>query len=221
MDTALQSSVYVSSPEFAGWLVKRGFHVMKQTCSVDLHIINVRCVCLLLVEKTLEEKMGRPAWCRISLYGQGANVRKQHNHDNYQSSSRNMCIKYSPRHSYVKYITIDNVRHCHRQRWLGWKSQRFRHPRECNQCNFSLKTTSLMFFWQINDGHTPVWYLRADSAREKKSWLMRLAHVHAIVRWVGFHPNVVDSIHDFILFSPSLSAGRFRESQSTWSWWNR
>lgn len=27
MDTALQSSVYVSSPEFAGWLNKRGFHV--------------------------------------------------------------------------------------------------------------------------------------------------------------------------------------------------
>lgn len=27
MDTALQSSVYVSSPEFAGWLMKRGFHV--------------------------------------------------------------------------------------------------------------------------------------------------------------------------------------------------
>lgn len=28
MDTALQSSVYVSSPEFAGWLMKRGFHVI-------------------------------------------------------------------------------------------------------------------------------------------------------------------------------------------------
>ncbi len=31
MDTALQSSVYVSSPEFAGWLMKRGFHVIN-TC---------------------------------------------------------------------------------------------------------------------------------------------------------------------------------------------
>jgi serine/threonine protein kinase len=37
---------------------------------------------------------------------------------------------------------------------------------------------------QINDGHTPTWYLRAESAREKKSWLMRLSHVHAIVRWL-------------------------------------
>ncbi len=27
MDTAIQSSVYVSSPEFAGYLTKRGFHV--------------------------------------------------------------------------------------------------------------------------------------------------------------------------------------------------
>jgi len=31
MDTALQSSVYVSSPEFAGWLMKRGFHVISST----------------------------------------------------------------------------------------------------------------------------------------------------------------------------------------------
>jgi hypothetical protein len=27
MDVALQSSVWVTSPEFAGWLMKRGFHV--------------------------------------------------------------------------------------------------------------------------------------------------------------------------------------------------
>jgi serine/threonine protein kinase len=40
------------------------------------------------------------------------------------------------------------------------------------------------FAIHINDGHTPIWYLRADSAREKKSWLMRLSHVHTIVRWL-------------------------------------
>jgi serine/threonine protein kinase len=40
------------------------------------------------------------------------------------------------------------------------------------------------FAIHINDGHTPTWYLRADSAREKKSWLMRLSHVHTIVRWL-------------------------------------
>jgi hypothetical protein len=27
MEDAIQSSVYVSSPDFAGWLTKRGFHV--------------------------------------------------------------------------------------------------------------------------------------------------------------------------------------------------
>ena len=40
------------------------------------------------------------------------------------------------------------------------------------------------FAIHINDGHTPTWYLRAESARAKKSWLMRLAHVHAIVKWL-------------------------------------
>ena len=29
MDTALRNSVWVSSPEYAGWLVKRGFHWRK------------------------------------------------------------------------------------------------------------------------------------------------------------------------------------------------
>ncbi len=41
------------------------------------------------------------------------------------------------------------------------------------------------FAIHINDGHTPTWYLRADTPREKKSWLMRLFHVHAIVKWVS------------------------------------
>jgi hypothetical protein len=41
------------------------------------------------------------------------------------------------------------------------------------------------FAIHINDGHTPTWYLRAETLREKKSWLMRLGHVMAIVRWVS------------------------------------
>ncbi len=41
MDTALQSSVYVSSPEFAGWLVKRGFHV----CSIRISNIFRKLTC--------------------------------------------------------------------------------------------------------------------------------------------------------------------------------
>jgi hypothetical protein len=38
---------------------------------------------------------------------------------------------------------------------------------------------------QINDGSQPTWHLRAESVREKKSWIVRLCHVHAIVRWVS------------------------------------
>lgn len=40
------------------------------------------------------------------------------------------------------------------------------------------------FAIHVNDGVSPTWYLRAENTREKKSWLMRLDHVHAIVRWL-------------------------------------
>jgi hypothetical protein len=40
------------------------------------------------------------------------------------------------------------------------------------------------FAIHINDGHSPPWYLRAETLREKKSWLMRLGHTLAIVRWL-------------------------------------
>ena len=43
------------------------------------------------------------------------------------------------------------------------------------------------FAIHINDGQSPTWYLRAENTREKKSWLMRLDHVHAIVRWVSLY----------------------------------
>ena len=39
MDVALQSSVWVTSPEFSGWLLKRGFHVRKFLEIVKLSII--------------------------------------------------------------------------------------------------------------------------------------------------------------------------------------
>lgn len=43
MDTALQSSVYVSSPEFAGWLLKRGFHVSEAVnFEIVLCLIHIR-----------------------------------------------------------------------------------------------------------------------------------------------------------------------------------
>ena len=46
------------------------------------------------------------------------------------------------------------------------------------------------FAIHVNDGRTPTWYLRAESMREKKSWLMRLAHAHAIVRWLDDYEKV-------------------------------
>lgn len=45
-------------------------------------------------------------------------------------------------------------------------------------------SSELLLTSQFNDGVQPTWHLRAESLREKKSWLVRLAHVHAIVRWV-------------------------------------
>jgi hypothetical protein len=51
------------------------------------------------------------------------------------------------------------------------------------------------FAIHINDGHSPPWYLRADSVREKKSWLMRLSHVHAIVRWVSLLEEQLEAVN--------------------------
>lgn len=59
MEEAIQSSVYVSSPDFAGWLQKRGFHVSP----VLIHHVNVwdikyfLRIIVVLVAKALEEKM--------------------------------------------------------------------------------------------------------------------------------------------------------------------
>lgn len=65
MDTALQSSVYVSSPEFAGWLMKRGFHVK----FLILYLFEVMLMALFIVEKALEEAVGCITWCGNCLYG--------------------------------------------------------------------------------------------------------------------------------------------------------
>eukprot|EP00600_Ochromonadales_sp_CCMP1393_P002456 CAMPEP_0174986986 /NCGR_PEP_ID=MMETSP0004_2-20121128/19276_1 /TAXON_ID=420556 /ORGANISM="Ochromonas sp., Strain CCMP1393" /LENGTH=111 /DNA_ID=CAMNT_0016239955 /DNA_START=207 /DNA_END=539 /DNA_ORIENTATION=+ len=45
------------------------------------------------------------------------------------------------------------------------------------------------FAIHINDGNgtqanSPNWYLRAETMQEKKSWITRLKHVHAIVKWL-------------------------------------
>jgi hypothetical protein len=41
MEDAIQSSVYVSSPDFAGWLTKRGFHVSVDYVSIKIKFSNL------------------------------------------------------------------------------------------------------------------------------------------------------------------------------------
>jgi hypothetical protein len=38
---------------------------------------------------------------------------------------------------------------------------------------------------QLNDGQHPPWYMRAETVREKKNWIIRLGYVIAIVKWVS------------------------------------
>lgn len=59
MEDAIQSSVYVSSPEFAGWLTKRGFAVRR---NISLIVLNVYFCFLFVVAKIVEEEMGRFTW---------------------------------------------------------------------------------------------------------------------------------------------------------------
>jgi len=122
MDVALQSSVWVTSPEFAGWLNKRGFHW---------------------------RKLWKKRW--VALHG--AEIVYMDKEPTIENSSSLTMTKAQISASTV--IERDDI--------------------DGNPNGFAI---------HINDGHTPTWYLRADSSREKKSWLMRLAHVHAIVRWL-------------------------------------
>ena len=52
METALENSVWVTSPEFAGWLVKRGFRWRKlwtKRCVFTSCILFIRFICLLFI----------------------------------------------------------------------------------------------------------------------------------------------------------------------------
>eukprot|EP01039_Chlorochromonas_danica_P000439 gene439-473_t len=122
MDIALQSSVYVSSPEYAGWLLKRGFHW---------------------------RKLWKPRW--VALHG--AEIVYMDKEPTLENSST---------------MTITKAQ-------ITTASVIDREDIDGNPLGFAI---------HINDGHSPTWYLRAESARDKKSWLMRLNHVHAIVRWL-------------------------------------
>lgn len=122
METALENSVWVISPEFAGYLIKRGFHW---------------------------RKLWKRRW--VALHGSEiaymAEEPTAENKDNITITKAQITSA-----TFVDREDIDG------------------HPHG--------------FAIHINDGKSPTWYLRADSTREKKSWLMRLGHVHAIVRWL-------------------------------------
>jgi hypothetical protein len=63
MDSAIQSSVYVSSPEFAGWLLKRGFHV------INLNKLDKNLICMVEVAKAVEDALGCFTWRGDSIHG--------------------------------------------------------------------------------------------------------------------------------------------------------
>ena len=122
MDTALENSVWVTSPEFAGWLVKRGFRW---------------------------RKLWTKRW--VALHGTEIAYMAEEPND---KSSKDMVVTKCQ----IVPGTIIN-----------------REDIEGHPHGFAI---------HINDGTTPVWYLRAESTREKKSWLMRLGHVQEIVKWL-------------------------------------
>jgi PH domain len=122
MEEALASSVWITSPEYAGWLQKRGF---------------------------AWRKLWRKRW--VALHG--SELAYMQDEPTVENSSTMTITKAQ--------ITSNSVI-----------------DRE------DLDGEPFGFAVHINDGKSPTWYLRAESMREKKSWLMRLAHVHAIVRWL-------------------------------------
>ena len=122
METALESSVYVTSPEFAGWLLKRGFHW---------------------------RKLWKKRW--VALHGAEI-VYMEAEPTAENSTTMNITKAQITTSSIIEREDIDG-----------------------DPNGFAI---------HINDGNSPPWYLRAESIREKRSWLMRLGHVHVIVKWL-------------------------------------
>ena len=125
MDIALNSSIYVSSPEFAGWLYKKGFRW---------------------------RKLWRKRW--VALHG--AEIVYMEKEPTLENSAT---LKFSKAQIISSTVIV----------------------------NSDIDGDENGFAIQINDGNQPTWYLRAESLREKKSWLIRLSHAQAIVQWVSFY----------------------------------
>ena len=121
MNEAIANSVWVTSPEFAGWLTKRGF---------------------------AWRKLWRRKW--IALHGAEIVYMEQ------EPTLANTGLKMSKGQlTFATKVDPDDL--------------------EGNPLGFAI---------HLNDGKSPVWYLRAGTVREKKDWLMRLAHTMAIIRWL-------------------------------------
>jgi len=127
MDEAIQSSIWVTSPEFSGWLMKRGFHW---------------------------RKLWKKRW--VALHGTEIAYMER------QPSGNNDSMT-------ITTAEITSATSIDRDDLGG------------DPNGFAL---------HINDGKSPTWYLRADDVREKKAWIMRLAHVHTIVRWLEEYEKV-------------------------------
>lgn len=77
MDDAIKSSVYVTSPEFAGYLMKKGFRVSCVLFQIVTIVVrDVRCVLFSSVAQSVEEEMGCVTRHGNCLHGQGTNVKK-------------------------------------------------------------------------------------------------------------------------------------------------
>ena len=120
MEEALKSSVWVTSPEYSGWLMKKGFHW---------------------------RKLWKKRWVAIS----GAELAYA---DHEPTANDKVLVNRSP---ITASMVID------------------REDIDGNPNGFAV---------HINDGKSPVWYLRAETLRDKKGWLMRLGHVYTIVKWL-------------------------------------
>mmetsp|Transcript_25523 Transcript_25523/g.37678 ORF Transcript_25523/g.37678 Transcript_25523/m.37678 type:complete len:829 (+) Transcript_25523:68-2554(+) len=123
MDTALESSVWVVSPEYSGYLMKKGFHWMK---------------------------LWKKRW--VVLKGSEIAYMSEKPVDGHPSDEYLITKTQITSATVIDREDVDNDPH-----------------------GFSI---------HINDGNSPAWHLRAESSREKRSWLMRLNHVHTIVRWL-------------------------------------
>jgi hypothetical protein len=72
MDDAIKSSVYVTSPEFAGWLMKKGFRVSLVVVlwyCVYCRALTSVSLMLCTVEESVEEALGRFTRIRNCVHG--------------------------------------------------------------------------------------------------------------------------------------------------------